>query len=106
MGLLHFRTDKYMYIFNYRKFISVRLQLDMKQFRHDSLALLLPRLLRLSSERAVFCAMGALEHPFARMDSTETGIIDKSKATCHALAMYSILLILLSALPSASPPKP
>ena len=41
----------------------------MKQVRHDSLALLLPRLLHLSSERTISCAMAALEHPFARMDS-------------------------------------
>ncbi len=43
----------------YCKFISVRLD---KQFRH-SLALLL-RLLHLSSERTISCAMAALEHPF------------------------------------------
>ena len=48
MGLLHFRTEKYRILFqlclvyNYCKCISIRLQwLDMKQFRHDSLALLL-----------------------------------------------------------------
>ena len=97
-------------------------QLDMKQFRHDSLALLLPRLLHLSNEGATCFAMPALEHwnicllectlyPLQRPGSSASPRQLVMQKPCHVSTLFSIFstviiqsfYILLSAFPFASP---